>query len=75
MNPPADAEPSAAHMLAEHVQQLAEAVGVPRGLRELGVHQDNVERLAATAMTDACLATNPRPVSRGDLVTIFQAAL
>ena len=62
-------------LLADHVQQLAESVGVPRGLRELGVHQDNIERLAATAMHDACLTTNPRPVSQTDLATIFRAAL
>ena len=65
----------AAEMLAVQVQQLAETVGVPPGLRELGVHQDNIERLSTTAMHDACLATNPRPVSHADLVTIFQAAL
>jgi alcohol dehydrogenase class IV len=68
-----DAE--AGELLADHVQQLAQAVGVPSGLRELGVHDDNIERLAGTAMHDACLTTNPRPVSQTDLATIFRAAL
>jgi len=65
----------AAEILAEHVQQLAEAVGAPRRLRELGVQPENIDRLAASAMRDACLSTNPRPASHADVAAIFRAAL
>jgi len=65
----------AAEILAEHVQQLAEAVGAPRRLRELGVQPENIDLLAASAMRDACLSTNPRPASHADVAAIFRTAL
>ena len=65
----------AGHLLADRVRAIGDELGVPRGLAELGVHPDNVDTLATNALEDACLATNPRPVSRDDLVTLFKAAL
>jgi len=65
----------AAEMLAQHVQDLARAVGAPRCLGELGVSASDVDRLAATALRDACLTTNPRPASRDDIAGIFHESL
>ena len=65
----------AGHLLADRVRAIGDELGVPRGLAELGVHPDTVPTLAENAMEDACLATNPRPVSRADLVALFRAAL
>lgn len=65
----------AAELLAEHVRRLADDVGVPRGLRELGVDADDVPRLARTTLDDACLATNPRAASEGDVLQLFRDAL
>ncbi|MDF3048687.1 MAG: putative alcohol dehydrogenase [Pseudonocardia sp.] len=64
-----------AELLAQHVRSLADDVGVPRGLRELGVSEADVSRLAHTTLDDACLATNPRSASEGDIETLFRAAL
>ena len=59
-----DARDEAAEMLAVHVRRLADDVGVPRGLRELGVNEGEIPRLALTTLDDACLTTNPRPAPR-----------
>jgi alcohol dehydrogenase class IV len=65
----------AAELLAQHVRRLADDVGVPQGLRELGVSEADIPRLATTTMDDACLTTNPREASEGDIETLFRAAL
>jgi 1,3-propanediol dehydrogenase len=77
MGLPVDGVPheEAAEMLAEHVQCLANRVGAPRRLSELGVTAADLARLAATALNDACLTTNPRPASFDDIAAIFREAL
>ena len=65
----------AAELLAEHVRELADDVGVPRGLRELGVDESCIARLAMTTLDDACLTTNPRTANSDELVALFRAAL
>lgn len=65
----------AAELLAEHVRQLADDVGVPRGLRDLGVDESVLARLALTTLDDACLSTNPRTVTFADVEQLFRAAL
>ncbi len=65
----------AGHLLADRVRAIGDDLGVPRGLAELGVCAGDVPTLAANAMADACLATNPRPVSQADLAALFHAAL
>lgn len=65
----------AAELLADHVRQLADDVGVPRGLRELGVTEADVPRLADTTLDDACLTTNPRAATLRDVEKLFLEAL
>jgi len=69
--PPAEA----ALLLAEAVRKLADEVGVPKGLAELGVTDDLVPQLARLTLKDACLATNPRPADARDIEALFRAAL
>jgi len=66
---------AAAALLAEHVSELAQAVGAPGRLGALGVTEADVDRLAGTALHDACLTTNPRPASREDIAAIFRESL
>ncbi|QNJ96074.1 iron-containing alcohol dehydrogenase [Mycolicibacterium fluoranthenivorans] len=61
--------------LADRLQDLARQVGVPRGLAELGVREDDVPVLARNAMADACLTTNPRAADEAQLRALFRAAL
>ncbi|WP_235531169.1 MULTISPECIES: iron-containing alcohol dehydrogenase [unclassified Nocardioides] len=65
----------AAELLADHVRRLADDVGVPRGLRELGVTAADIPRLADTTLDDACLTTNPRTATLHDVEKLFLEAL
>ena len=65
----------AGYLLAERVRELADEVGVPRGLADLGVRESDIERLAHTTLADACLTTNPRPADHADIAGLFRAAL
>lgn len=77
MGLPVDGVPDevAAEMLADHVQELARAVGAPSRLGQLGVVASDVERLAGTALRDACLTTNPRAASHEDIASLFRESL
>lgn len=65
----------AAEILADHIRRLADDIGVPRGLRELGVRDEDVPGLARTTLDDACLMTNPRLASQEEIAGLFRAAL
>jgi alcohol dehydrogenase class IV len=65
----------AADLLADHVRRLADDVGVPRGLRALGVTEEDLPRLAHTTLDDACLTTNPRSACEADVYALFLDAL
>jgi alcohol dehydrogenase len=65
----------AAALLADWVRDLGDRVGVPRGLRELGVSEADLPRLASTTLEDACLTTNPRDTDASAVEALFRAAL
>ena len=65
----------AACALADRVARLAADVGVPRGLGEIGVSDDDLPRLATTALQDACMTTNPRPADEAQMEALFRAAM
>ncbi len=64
-----------AHVLADRVRELADVVGVPKGLSSLGVTEVDIPLLARTTLKDACLTTNPRDASAADIEQLFRAAL
>jgi alcohol dehydrogenase class IV len=57
------------------IRSLKTAVGVTRRLGELGVQTGDLNALAAKAINDICIVTNPRKPSRGDLEAIYAEAL
>jgi maleylacetate reductase len=60
----------------ERVTALLVELGIPTGLRALGVAEDGLPELAEAAWRDPCFATNPRPVgSREDVVDVLRSAL
>ncbi|MEO8889759.1 MAG: iron-containing alcohol dehydrogenase [Jatrophihabitantaceae bacterium] len=65
----------AAQLLADHVRLLADDVGVPRRLSDLGVSEADIDRLSESTLDDACLSTNPRPADKADIATLFRTAL
>ena len=61
--------------LASLVRELGDRVGLARGLAELGVERRRIPDLAARAMGDFCMPTNPRELREADVVRIYERAL
>jgi 1,3-propanediol dehydrogenase len=59
----------------QHVGNLADKVGDPRGPRHLGVNAENIGHPAMSTVIDACLSTNPRSADRSEVEALFMAAL
>ncbi len=64
-----------ADMLSDYVRRLGDEVGVPRGLRDIGVSDADIPRLALSTLEDACLTTNPRSADAADIEGLFRAAM
>ena len=56
------------------IKQLSADVGIPAGLKQLGVKDADIPVLAANALNDACGFTNPRPATQADIEHIFRTA-
>jgi alcohol dehydrogenase class IV len=65
----------AANAAADLVRELADSVGIPKGLGDLGVTAEDIPGLSCNTLGDACLTTNPRHASADDISAIFHAAL
>ena len=59
----------------EYVEDLNEAVGIKKGLSNYGVTATDIDQIADIALTDTCHLSNPRKVSKDDLVNILKASL
>lgn len=57
------------------IRRLKHKLGVDDSLQDIGVHPDDIPELAAKALQDACLLTNPRKTGLSDLIAIFNAAM
>jgi alcohol dehydrogenase class IV len=57
------------------VRKLLREVGLPEGLRAHGVREDQLAALADQAFADPCHQTNPVPVTRDDLLRLYQKAM
>lgn len=59
----------------ELLRRLTQSVGIPPRLRDLGVPQSAIDRLATAAMTvTRLLDRNPRPMTHEDAVAIYRKA-
>lgn len=63
-----------AEVTANKVIALSSYLGVPQRLRDLEVRREDLPSFAETAMRDACMATNPRAVTRADVLSLLEAA-
>jgi alcohol dehydrogenase class IV len=70
--PGADAEGEA---VAAAIAALNARVGLPSGLRGMGVTRASFERVIDGAMADHCHATNPRRASREDYLALLEASM
>ncbi|MGA8531184.1 MAG: iron-containing alcohol dehydrogenase [Acidobacteriaceae bacterium] len=57
------------------IRRLSRAVGIPSGLTELGVREDDLEIMAENAKKDACQLTNPRTATLTQVVGMYRAAM
>lgn len=56
------------------IETLAKEVGIPAGLKDLKVKEEDFAELATNAMKDACGLTNPIQPTHEQVVAIFAAA-
>jgi alcohol dehydrogenase len=61
--------------IIDSIRRLRETLGVTTTLGDLGVTRNEIPRLAANAMHDPCMATNPRQPTRKDIERIYEKAL
>jgi alcohol dehydrogenase class IV len=56
------------------VRQLTAELGLPQRLRDAGVREDDLPRIAQKAFEDASHQTNPHPCGEADLLALVRAA-
>ena len=57
------------------IRKLSKSIGIPAGLKELNVKEQDLKVMAENAKKDACQLTNPRKASLEQVVEIFKAAM
>ena len=57
------------------IKKLSADVGIPAGLTQLNVKEQDFEIMAKNAMKDACGLTNPRVPTLQDVINIYSAAM
>ncbi len=62
----------AEEMALETIDTLLDAGGAPKGLRNLGVREEDLSGLAERALKDVCVLTSPRQTDEEDLLGILQ---
>jgi len=65
----------AADQALEAIQRLSRDIGIPSGLKELGVKEGDLPILAGNAMKDACGLTNPRKATKEEIIQIYKNAM
>ena len=65
----------AARAAVEAVKSLAMRVGIPQHLSELGIEEEDLERLSEAAFEDVCTPGNPREVSKEIILELYRKAL
>ncbi len=66
---------ASARRLPALLRRLGDRVGLPKGLAALGVERERIPDLAARAMADLTMTTNPRPMTEQDVARLFERAL
>ncbi len=65
----------AADKAIDAIKKIASDIGIPSGLKELGAREEDLELLAENAMHDVCRLTNPRDLSKKDIIEIYRKAM
>jgi alcohol dehydrogenase len=68
-------EPKEINVMAiDAIKKLSKDVGIPAGLAELGVKEEDFPTLADLALADACTPGNPKCPSKEDIIAIYKSA-
>jgi alcohol dehydrogenase len=57
------------------IRKLSASIGIPAGLKELNVKEEDLQIMAENAKKDACQFTNPRKATLEQVIEIFKAAM
>ena len=60
--------------MIDAITKLANIVGIPKTLKELGVKEEDFGVLADNALKDVCGLTNPVQANKDEIIAIFRAA-
>jgi alcohol dehydrogenase len=66
---------AAAEKALDAIKTLSKDIGIPSGLKELGVKEADLKIMAENAQKDACGFTNPRCPSLNDVIQIYKWAM
>ncbi len=66
---------AAADVAITAIRTLSNDVGIPSGLTELGVKEDDLKIMSENAMKDVCSFTNPRVYTLEDVINLYKEAL
>jgi len=66
---------AAAERALEAISTLSRDVGIPSGLKDLGVKEKDLRVMAENAQKDACGFTNPRCPKLDEVIEIYRTAL
>lgn len=64
-----------ARAAVDAVKTLSLKVGIPQRLSDLGIKEEDLERLAASAYADVCTPGNPREVTKEIILDLYKQAL
>ncbi len=65
----------AANAAVKAVRELSVRVGIPQHLSELGIREEDLERLAEAAAADVCTPGNPREVNKDIILELYHKVL
>ncbi|PLX92862.1 MAG: L-threonine dehydrogenase [Desulfuromonas sp.] len=65
----------AAEVAIAAIRRLSSDVGIPAGLTEIGVKEEDLKIMAENAQKDACMLTNPRKAKLEQVIDIYKAAM
>jgi alcohol dehydrogenase class IV len=70
-----DLEHADDHQIIDAIQMLFSRIGLEPGLRAHGVNESHLDELVSQAIEDPCHRTNPVPIMKEDLRTLYERAL
>ena len=57
------------------IRTLSADIGIPAGLKELGMKEEDIPKMAEWAMKEVCTPTNPRVTTVKDMIELYKKAM